>query len=100
MALNVEDPNVIKAAITQAGTEVTAAEDHAGEVGASLLGAAQNAVAEDVNTVLKGLADLLRPINAAVPQVMALLTHTSATLDQIVDRGLVITIALGPPPKV
>jgi len=46
-------------------------------------------LSEIVNNVEAVLKDLLVPVNAAVPQVVAMLS-------QITGRGLVITIALAP----
>ena len=66
-----------------------AAEDHLEQVADSIEGKVQNDIAEDVNAVIAGVRDVLTPVNAAIPQVMAM-------LGEITGRGLVITIALAP----
>ena len=95
MSLALGDINAesLKALATQGGAELDefvdrikamaiTAEDHGEAVIDSVETKTQGDIAEDINAVIAGLRDVLAPVEKM--------------LGEIIDRGLVITVALAP----
>jgi hypothetical protein len=95
MSIALGDVNAesLKALVSQGGAELDEFVDRvqkaAGATGSDLIGQANTDVSLDVEAILAGLKGLLAPANAAIPQIVAMLT-------EITDRGLVITVSLAP----